>query len=225
MDLLTARDIQNLLDVDKSTVYRMAGDGRLPAMKVGRQWRFPAASIEAMFDLGGASEGVASRDVSPQSGPSHDVPTPPVVGAIDAPVAAEVIGLVAQALGVMMVVTDVSGVPMTPIANAVPRLAGRLDDPAALADCLEEWREMAADLDLAPRFQDRSLGFECARTFVRSGSELVGMVLAGGVAPEGSDDPDLYRLDPDRRRLVIALLPKVGALLSKVAVVSDRRPR
>lgn len=224
MDLLTARDIQNLLDVDKSTVYRMAGDGRLPAVKVGRQWRFPAASIEAMFDLGAASGDVASRDVSPRPSSSEHVPTPVVVGPIDTSIAAEVISLIAESLGVMMVVTDVSGVPVTPIINAVPRLAGRLHDPAVFADCLDEWREMAADLDLAPRFHGGSLGFECARTFLRSGTELVGMVLAGGVAPEGSDGPDLYRLDPDQRRLVIALLPKVGAFLSRVAVVSHRRP-
>ncbi len=45
-DMLTAKDVQDLLQVDRSTVYRMAEAGRLPAIKVGKQWRFPAAQIE-----------------------------------------------------------------------------------------------------------------------------------------------------------------------------------
>lgn len=47
--LLSAQQVQDLLHVDRSTVYRMAEDGRLPAIKVGRQWRFPAARIDALL--------------------------------------------------------------------------------------------------------------------------------------------------------------------------------
>ena len=44
---LTARDVQELIRVDRSTIYRMAESGRLPAIKVGRQWRFPADAVHA----------------------------------------------------------------------------------------------------------------------------------------------------------------------------------
>ena len=44
--LLRLRDVAELLDVCETTVYVMAADGRLPAFKVGRQWRFPAEEIE-----------------------------------------------------------------------------------------------------------------------------------------------------------------------------------
>jgi len=207
MNLLTARDLQDLLDVDKSTVYRMAGDGRLPAIKVGRQWRFPADSIEAMF--GGVIPGAAPDGRRP---------------GLDLAVCAEIVDLVAASLGVMMVVTDVVGAPLTPIAQPVPRLAGR--EPDILEECISEWRALADDPDLVPRFRIGPLGFECARAFVRSGPSLVGMVLAGGIA---SDDDaaaaDLYRLDADRRRLVLDLLPRTAALIARVAVLSDRRTR
>lgn len=202
MNLLTARDVERMLDIDKSTVYRMAGDGRLPAVKVGRQWRFPASSIERILGVGGVA----------QSG-----------GAVDAAIAGDAVSVFADALGVMMVVTDAHGVPLTPIANPAPRLVGQLDDPEFLAGCLEEWRILAADVDLAPRFERRALGFECARGFIRSGVELVGMVIAGGVAPLGSEEEDLYVLDADRRRLVVDLLPRIAALLTKVALTPDRR--
>ena len=50
--LLTALEVQELLHIDRSTVYRMAEDGRLPAIRVGRSWRFPADRIEALLDSG-----------------------------------------------------------------------------------------------------------------------------------------------------------------------------
>lgn len=40
------RAVAELLDVSETTVYVMAAEGKLPAFKVGRQWRFPAEEIE-----------------------------------------------------------------------------------------------------------------------------------------------------------------------------------
>ncbi len=196
--LLTAADVQRLLDVDKSTVYRMAGDGRLPGVRVGRQWRFPAHEIEARF--GGR--------VRP--------------GTLDPDVAREVLDVVARSLGVMLVLTDLAGRPLTPVLNATPRLEEQIGGEAALQECLIEWRELAQDLDLAPRLVSGRLGFECARTFVRSGSELVAMVVAGGIAPEAAPDPDLHQLDTDGRRVLLDVLPRVGALLARTALNSGR---
>ncbi|MCU0281738.1 MAG: helix-turn-helix domain-containing protein, partial [Acidimicrobiia bacterium] len=47
--LLTTQDVLRLMKVDRSTVYRMAEDGRLPAVKVGRQWRFPEDQIHDLL--------------------------------------------------------------------------------------------------------------------------------------------------------------------------------
>ena len=44
--MLTTKDLQEIINVDRSTIYRMAEAGKLPAIKVGRQWRFPADEIE-----------------------------------------------------------------------------------------------------------------------------------------------------------------------------------
>ena len=42
---LRAEQVRQMLGVDRSTVYRMAENGQLPAMKIGRQWRFPVDQI------------------------------------------------------------------------------------------------------------------------------------------------------------------------------------
>ena len=48
--LLTVAEVADLLRINKSTVYRMAKQGRLPATRVGRQWRFRKSVLEGMLD-------------------------------------------------------------------------------------------------------------------------------------------------------------------------------
>lgn len=199
-ELLTATEVQNLFDVDRSTIYRMASDGRIPAVKIGRQWRFPAVAIEQLVAL-----------------PSR--PHEPIDVAPD--VAERLLELAAEALGVMMVVTDTEGRPITPIVNPCPRFAAIQDDPEAVKACAEEWRTMAESPDPRPQFRRGVFDFLCARSFVRVDGHTEGMVLAGGVAPDGEEADDLFVLSPEQRRLVVSSLPKVAGLLSRF----DQRSR
>ena len=48
-DLLTTREVQELLHVDRITVYRMLSDGRLKGVKIGQQWRFPAREVDRLL--------------------------------------------------------------------------------------------------------------------------------------------------------------------------------
>lgn len=194
--LLTAREVQDLLDVDKSTVYRMASDGRLPAVKVGRQWRFPADAIRSRFALAPVENGGRPA------------------GTLEAGLTQAIVDLTAEALGVMMVVTDAGGSPITSVANPCPRFVALAQDPAAVAECAEEWRGLAGDRELGPQFRRGRHGFLCARSLVRSGNGTVAMVLAGGVAPDGEAADDLFVLDAERRRRVVSTLPRLAALFS-----------
>ena len=49
-DLLTTKQVQELLQVDRTTIYRMLKDGRLIGVKLGHQWRFPAQQIERLVN-------------------------------------------------------------------------------------------------------------------------------------------------------------------------------
>jgi excisionase family DNA binding protein len=212
--LLSADDVESLLGIDKSTVYRMAQDGRLPAIKVGRQWRFPSEPIRALLSGAGVTLPLAPS-IPRASEASSLVPT-------DAERVQPIIDLAAELLGVMMVVTDMEGNPMSQVANACPWFAERQDDPAVLDACIEDWRAFAGELAFAPAFREGPHGFECARALVREGNQLVGMVLAGGVAPGVSDgSPDvsdgLYHLTAADRALLLAALPRVAATISRVA--------
>ena len=196
--LLTARQVQGMLGIDRSTVYRMAEDGRLPALKIGRQWRFPPEQIERVLVI---------TDDAPQHGLDR-------VG-IPAGIATAVVSVAADLLGVMMVVTDMAGQPVTGVANPCPWFAARASDPASVEACVTEWQLLADNLEFEPQFKAGLLGFECARAYVRSGTSLVGMVLAGGLAPAGNHSSELYQLDDGQRARVLAALPKIATALSR----------
>src|SRR5512141_2483572 len=44
-EMLTTRELQELLCVDRKTIYRMLQEGELPAVRVGGQWRFSRQAI------------------------------------------------------------------------------------------------------------------------------------------------------------------------------------
>lgn len=52
-EFMTVEDVADMLRINKSTVYRMAKGGRLPATRVGRQWRFRLSALEKLLDAGG----------------------------------------------------------------------------------------------------------------------------------------------------------------------------
>ena len=54
---LTLWEIADLLRVNKITVYRMVKKGTIPALKVGRQWRFDKNLIQRwLYNQGGQSQ-------------------------------------------------------------------------------------------------------------------------------------------------------------------------
>ena len=161
---LTSGDVTRLLRVDKSTVYRMAEDGRLPGFRVGRQWRFPVSDIEEALGMR-----LTSRVADPV-----DRATP-------------LLSFFADTSSLMVVMTDLAGQPLTEVFNPSAYFELLLSSPSTLSTCVAEWRGYADEYDLMPSFHQGQLGFECARAFVREGFELVAMVIAGGIAPREQD--------------------------------------
>lgn len=223
-ELMSAGDVESLLGIDKSTVYRMAQDGRLPAIKVGRQWRFPAGPIRGLLEGAGIELSSAVTGLRPQ--PSG------ALSAADASRLQPLVDLASELLGVMMVVTDMEGNPASEVANPCAWFAERRDDPTVLDACVKDWHVFGNEQAFAPVFRAGPHGFECARALVREGNQLVGMVLAGGIAPgdlspEGSPDVSdgLYHLTAADRAVLLAALPRVAASLSRVATRPGPIPR
>jgi PTS system nitrogen regulatory IIA component len=176
-DLLTAKEIQTLLQVDRSTIYRLAEAGRLPAIKVGRQWRFPARLIESWLKtqaLATAAPPMPSRIETGAKELADLLPLPCVQLIQDS---------YADALGVMMVITDMAGQPVTRVSHPCGLFEVISEVPEAAQLCVEGWRQMAVAIDLEPKFAPNHIGLLCARGLIRVGAALKGMLFVGGIAP------------------------------------------
>ena len=90
----------------------------------------------------------------------------------------------ADALGVMIVITDLAGQPLVRPSNAcgLYRLAER--SPGAQQRCMESWANMARNPSMQPVYVPSPLGLLCARGLIRVGSDLRAMLVVGGIAPE-----------------------------------------
>ena len=74
-ELITTRQLQDILQVDRITIYRMLEDGRLRGFKVGGQWRFARSEIERWLQAQRQSERFEAPTLQPSS-LSTEVPLP-----------------------------------------------------------------------------------------------------------------------------------------------------
>lgn len=70
--LMTVRELATYLNLNERTVLKLAAEGPLPAVKVGNQWRFRKAMIDAWLD--DQMLGISRRYVAPLRAPGADRP-------------------------------------------------------------------------------------------------------------------------------------------------------
>lgn len=251
-NLLTTNEVQDLLHVDRTTIYRMVESGRLPAIRVGKQWRFPKPEIERWLRAQAAPSPVASGPASVESGLSAAQkgtgPTGPGdVGLRDLlplTCAQAIQDVFAELLGVMIVVTDMVGQPVTQPSNPCGLYAAIIRNEEALAGCVRHWQQMAGAVSLEPKFAASEMGLLCARGLIRVGNELKGMVFFGGVAPDDWPPSEaqieaiathfglsaelvranlqaVYRLDRTQRDRVLGYVQRIADIFSHM--LEDRK--
>lgn len=64
--LLTTEEVLDRLQLNIRTVYRLIKAGKLPAVRVGRQWRFRSRDVEAWVAKGGAVSDIAPEPRTPE---------------------------------------------------------------------------------------------------------------------------------------------------------------
>ena len=133
-DMLTAKDMQTLLQVDRSTIYRMAEQGRLPAIKIGKQWRFPNDQIELWLN---------KKKPSPPVQPKPEPVSEKLSDLLPLDCVQLIQNTFADTLGVMLFVTDMDGNPITEVSNPCGLFSAISDVPHALQKCIDGWQQLA----------------------------------------------------------------------------------
>jgi excisionase family DNA binding protein len=129
-DFYTVRQVQEILKVDRVTIYRMLNDGRLRGIKIGQQWRFPRSEIEHMLNRETAEPvpADASAPAAADAGfPTHCIQT--------------IQDLFAEISQMNAVVVDMNGDPMTVYSHPSKFCSLILSSLTGREACRACWRE------------------------------------------------------------------------------------
>jgi excisionase family DNA binding protein len=188
-DLLTSRQVQEILKVDRITVYRMLHDGRLKGVKIGQQWRFLASDVERMVKINPPAE-VAGFS-SPDGGfPVHCVQT--------------IQDLFAEISQISALVVDMQGRPLTEISHPTSFCRLLLTTSSGKNSCLASWQAFARDSAVVngtpgARFFTCQAGLQYIGAPIFDKENQVGLFLAGQFYWQA---PDLREESERLRRLV-----------------------
>lgn len=127
-ELLTTRQLQEFLKVDRITVYRMLYDGRLKGIKVGNQWRFQKEVIERILDE------TPTIPRAEGSGNIQDFPSDCII---------KVQQLFAGLLGIGAVIVSLQGEALHEPHYSNPFCRAMLKNPKTCEKCRNSWKEIA----------------------------------------------------------------------------------
>lgn len=169
-ELLTAHQVQDILKVDRITVYRMLHDGRLTGTKIGQQWRFRKAEIEELL-LGTRSTGQFHVTADDNNLPIHCLQT--------------IQDLFSSVSEYPAILINMQGIPITIMSrpSAYYRLiCDHAEGEKRLNESYKKFVQQARDGE--SRFLC-STGLHYAGQCISDAAEPVGLFLVGGFKREG----------------------------------------
>ena len=171
-NLLTAKQLQELLKVDRTTIYRMSKDGRLSGVKVGQQWRFPSADVDALIS-GKRNQEDLSPDDFFEALPIHCLQP--------------IQDVFAEISEVGSVVTDKEGIPLTRISNSCDFCKLILGSTEGRENCFSSWKEVAEHGGDVPKFFKCHAGLQYAQGHIVVERETVASLIGGQFYVETPD--------------------------------------
>jgi len=162
-DLLSSKQVQDLLKIDRTTVYRMLNDGRLTGVKVGSQWRFDRSEIDGLL--------TAPEEKPRQAARSQEILPVHCIQSIQ--------NVFAQIAEVGAVTTDREGELITEMSNCSAFCALILASPSGRAACMESWRALARDPEQSPAFSKCHAGLEYAHGCIKVDGVASAMIISG----------------------------------------------
>jgi excisionase family DNA binding protein len=161
-ELLTTRQVLELLKVDRITVYRMLQDGRLKGVKIGQQWRFPRSEVDQMLNREAPAPAVPEPDTS---FPTHCVQT-----------IQDLFSDVSQ-IGAYLI--DKDGEPVTQMSGPRAFCQVIMSSPAGLANCRACRKEFLEKSAAGGKYFTCHAGLNHVGAPVQVKGERIGLFLVG----------------------------------------------
>ncbi|MCX6911809.1 MAG: PocR ligand-binding domain-containing protein [Verrucomicrobia bacterium] len=176
--LLTIRQLQEQLQVDRMTIYRMLSSGRLNGVKVGGQWRFREDDIRQI--------------VAPQAGVSGASPVRQPT--LPLPCWQAMQQFFSAAAEVAAIIVDPHGQPLTDFTDGCAFCSLILASAAGRQRCVKSWAALADGMNSAPRLHHCHAGLRLARATIHVDDAPLAAVVAG----QALSDADPTNGQPER---------------------------
>ncbi|MHC1783741.1 MAG: PocR ligand-binding domain-containing protein [Anaerolineaceae bacterium] len=162
--LLTAKELEEYLHVDRTTVYRMIKDGRLNGIKIGQHWRFNPQEVEILLS-GKSNASLSTSKITTDVLPLHCMQ--PVQ---------DVFAEIAQ---VGVVTTNTEGEPLTRISNSCDFCKLILGTEKGRKACMQSWKKLADHKKNDPEFHHCHANLAYARAKIQVKGELIAILVTG----------------------------------------------
>jgi excisionase family DNA binding protein len=187
--LLTTREIVDLLQLDRVTIYKMLKDGTLPALRVGGQWRFSAEAIDGWLKK---QRGEPPAE-PPRAEPSGDAGEFSLTDLLPIATLQSIQNQFAELLGVASFITDLEGQPLSPCSHCSRFCRAVHATPEGMEACKESWRDIGELDDMGDAaIRTCHAGIQYASAPICVNGQRLGMVTAGQFLTE-RPDPTEFR--------------------------------
>jgi excisionase family DNA binding protein len=180
-ELLTAREVQEILKVDRITVYRMLNDGRLKGSKIGQQWRFLRRDVDRLLGNEAPPEEPLPPEVDP-SFPTHCVQT--------------IQDLFSDVSQNSALIVNMEGEPLTQVTHPCSFCQLMLQNPTGQEACRATWRTIAEQASTGSKFFTCHAGIQYVAAPIVDEGKPMGFFLTGQFhwqIPDAREDSERLR--------------------------------
>jgi excisionase family DNA binding protein len=162
---LTTKQLQELLKIDRITVYRMVNDGRLKGVKFGNQWRFAQDEVDRLL----GNESPKAKEPETET-PLTDFPVDCVQKLQE---------IFAGILSIGAVTVNLKGEPLTEVHYANPFCKLMMANAKGCEACKASWRRAALRANGEPPYMVCHAGLSYLRTVIQMNDRSVAVLIAG----------------------------------------------
>jgi excisionase family DNA binding protein len=201
-DLLTTRHVQDILQVDRITIYRMLQDGRINGVKIGQQWRFQRKEVDRIIRRNQPSPEPIQPTTDSNSFPTHCVQT--------------IQDLFSEVGRVGALIIDPEGVPLTEISHPCRYCQVILQSLPGQAACHASWKKFAKQSGTGSRYFTCHAGIQYVSAPILDNEKTIGYFLAGEFYWQS---PNLHEEAERSQRLATTLNLEVETLTQSVNTI------
>ncbi len=174
-NLLTAKQVIDLLRIDRTTLYRMLRDGRIKGVKVGSQWRFPKNDIDCLLIPQDGTSGSGSHDILPLHclQPIQEV--------------------FSDMIQVSAVTTDMDGVPISKFSNPCSFCELIQSTKKGRLACMHSWKTIQFEQGAEGKFAVCHAGLNYTGANIVMDNKKVAKIIAGQFY-EAKQDPEKEKM-------------------------------